>query len=103
MRRADLTALIVPAAWAGIVAILGLFVWSGVEGERGLGALAAAEAREDRLEAELARLRAERAAAENRVRRLGPDYLDLDLLDERARLVLGLARPDEIVIPPVSR
>jgi cell division protein FtsB len=32
------------------------------------------------------------------VRRLATDTLDLDLLDERARAVLGLGHPDEIVI-----
>jgi cell division protein FtsB len=30
---------------------------------------------------------------------LRPDHLDPDLLDERARAVLNLAAPDEIVIP----
>ena len=34
----------------------------------------------------------------NRVSRLGNDALDLDFLDERARLVLGLTRKDEKVI-----
>jgi cell division protein FtsB len=29
---------------------------------------------------------------------MSDDYLDLDLLDERARKVLGMVRPDEIVI-----
>lgn len=35
---------------------------------------------------------------ERRVNLLREDNLDRDLLDERARLVLGLARPDEIII-----
>jgi len=99
----DLSGLIAPLAWAGVIGVTGLFLWSGLEGSRGLGALDAAEARADRLEEELAALRAERRAAENRVRRLRRDYLDLELLDERARAVLGLVRPDEIVIPPVHR
>jgi cell division protein FtsB len=29
---------------------------------------------------------------------MSDDYLDLDLLDERARKVLGMVRPNEIVI-----
>jgi len=104
MRRpelASLARLIAPLSWAGVAAITASFLWSGLEGARGLGALAEAQASAERLEDELARLRAERRAAENRVRRLGDAYLDLDLLDERARSVLGLVRPDEIVIPPV--
>ena len=35
---------------------------------------------------------------ENKVRRLSDDFLDLDLLDERVRDVLGYARGDEIII-----
>jgi len=34
----------------------------------------------------------------NKAHRLSDGYLDLDLLDERARAVLGLLRADEIVI-----
>ena len=46
----------------------------------------------------LAQLEAQIAEIENLTRRLSDDYLDLDLLDERARDVLGLLRADEIVI-----
>ena len=42
--------------------------------------------------------RTEVALMENLTRRMSDDYLDLDLLDERARKVLGMVRPDEIVI-----
>ena len=35
---------------------------------------------------------------ENLTSRLSDDYLDLDLLDEQARDVLGLVRADEIVV-----
>jgi cell division protein FtsB len=40
----------------------------------------------------------ERMGLENRVKRLRPDSLDLDVLDERARIVLGFVRPDERVV-----
>jgi type I restriction enzyme M protein len=45
----------------------------------------------DALQAELARM-------QNLTRRLSDKYLDLDLLDERARIVLGYLRADEVVI-----
>ncbi|GLK63555.1 septum formation initiator family protein [Paracoccus kondratievae] len=48
-------------------------------------------AERDRLQAEVDRLR-------NLTRRLSDHYLDLDLLDERARAMLGVLRPDEVVI-----
>ena len=35
---------------------------------------------------------------ENKTLRLSNSYLDLDLLDEQARKILGFIRPDEIVI-----
>jgi len=89
-------ALVVVAAVAG-------FAYTGLQGERGLGALAEARAEEARLEGELARLKAERREIQNLVTRLRPTSLDLDLLDERARAVLGHARPDEVIIRPVTR
>jgi cell division protein FtsB len=48
--------------------------------------------------ARVAALRVERATLEHRVVRLRPESLDLDLLDERARAVLNLSSPDEIVV-----
>ena len=95
-----LAAVLIYGAFAAAIAV---FLWSGLRGERGLAALAASGVEEMRLEGELARLRTERDAAENRVRRLREDYLDTDLLDERARAVLGYVRPDEVVIRPVAR
>ena len=35
---------------------------------------------------------------ENLTKRMSDDYLDLDLVDEQARKVLGMVRSDEIVI-----
>ena len=43
-------------------------------------------------------MRGEVARMENLTRRLSDKYLDLDLLDARAREVLGMIRADEIVI-----
>lgn len=40
----------------------------------------------------------ERTALENRVKRMRPDSLDVDMLDERARVVLGFVKPTEKVI-----
>ena len=47
---------------------------------------------------ELASLEARVARMENLTTRLSDDYLDLDLLSERARDILGYVRADEIVI-----
>lgn len=74
------------------------FVFHAVQGEYGLFNRVQAEAEEERLRAELAVLQQELKALENKTLRLSDQYLDLDLLDERARDVLGYARPNEIVI-----
>lgn len=50
------------------------------------------------LAAERDRLTIELAEMENLTHRLSDDYLDLDLLDQQARDVLGYMRPDEIAI-----
>jgi cell division protein FtsB len=43
-------------------------------------------------------LQADRATIANKVERLSVDHLDLDLLDEQARRLLGFGRPEEIII-----
>lgn len=70
------------------------FAYHLLHGDRGYFAnkglqqkLAAAEAKYD------SKVK-EREALENRVRLMRPDSLDLDLLDERARVVLGFVRAD---------
>lgn len=83
----------------GLVLTVGVyFTFAAVQGDYGLFRRIQIEAERERLAAELAALTAEVARMENRTRRLSDQYLDLDLLDERAREVLGLIRADEIVI-----
>lgn len=74
------------------------FTFAAVQGDYGLFRRAEIEAERKSLQADLEALRSEVALMENRTLRLSDDFLDLDLLDERAREVLGLIRADEIVI-----
>ncbi|MEM1428794.1 MAG: septum formation initiator family protein [Pseudomonadota bacterium] len=76
----------------------GYFTFAAVQGDYGLFRRIEIEAETRRLEAERQALLAEVARMENLTRRLSDDFLDLDLLDERARDMLGLLRHDEIVI-----
>ena len=82
----------------GILTFGGYFVFAAIQGEGGLFRRIELEAERSELRAELALLDAQLRAMRDRTRRLSDDYLDLDLLDERARAVLGLARADEIVV-----
>ena len=79
--------------------MLGLyFTFAAVQGDYGVFRRAAVDAEARQLREQLATLEAEVARMENLTIRLSDDFLDLDLLDERAREVLGMIRTDEIVI-----
>ena len=78
---------------------LGLyFTFASVQGDFGLFKRVQIEAEAEVLRTEKARLATEVAALENKTLRLSDRYLDLDLLDEQARDVLGLIRSDEIAL-----
>ena len=74
------------------------FAFAAVQGDFGLFRRAEIVAESQDLRVQLAKVRADVARMENLTKRLSDDYLDLDLLDERARSVLGMVRTDEIVI-----
>jgi cell division protein FtsB len=67
-------------------------------GEHGLKARADLERREEVLEGELAGLQEVRQRLERDVALLRPESLDPDMLDERARALLNLAHPDDLVM-----
>ena len=74
------------------------FAHAAVQGDHGLFARVRVEARAEALRGELAQIEAEVEARANLVRRLSDDFLDVDLLDERARAVLGTVREGEVVL-----
>lgn len=80
---------------AGLGIYFGL---AAVQGDFGLFRKAQILAEVAVLQAEEARLQGELAKATNLTHRLSDAYLDLDLLDQQARDVLGYVRADEIVI-----
>jgi cell division protein FtsB len=74
------------------------FTFAAIQGDYGLFRRAEIEAEQKQLALELAALNARVARMENLTTRLSDDFLDLDLLSERARDILGYVRADEIVI-----
>ncbi len=80
------------------VGVIGYFAYHAVEGDRGLRAYFAVKHETAAAQRDLAALRATRKTLERRVMLLRPDSLDLDMLEERARAVLNLGHPDELVI-----
>ena len=81
-----------------VVALVAYFSYSAIQGPYGLLNLFKIEAQEARLQQELDALTELRLSAQNRAHRLSDQYLDLDLLDEQARKVLGMIRGDEIIV-----
>jgi cell division protein FtsB len=79
--------------------MLGLyFTFAAVQGDYGLFKRVEVRAEGAALQSELASLHDQVVTMENLTMRLSDNYLDLDLLDQQARDVLGLIRADEIVI-----
>ncbi|WP_108484057.1 FtsB family cell division protein [Oceaniglobus ichthyenteri] len=74
------------------------FTFASVQGDYGLFQRVQINAEAKGLRAELELLDAELSALENRTRRMSDKYLDLDLLDEQARDVLGVVRANEVVL-----
>jgi len=80
------------------IGIFGYFAFHAIEGDRGLFAyfrLKDQIVEAEQMQREVASIRAE---LEQRVSLLRPNHTDPDMLDERARQMLNLAQPDEVVI-----
>ena len=85
------------AASIGIAAI-GYFGYHALHGQRGIGDWFRLSSEIERLERRATLNRARIDVLERRVALLGEASLDRDLLDERARHVLGLAGAGEFVV-----
>ncbi|MEM8979384.1 MAG: septum formation initiator family protein [Pseudomonadota bacterium] len=83
------------------LAVFGLglyFAFAAVQGDYGLFRRAEVSADKRALEIQRTQLAEDVARLENLTKRLSDGYLDLDLLDQQARDVLGYIRADELVI-----
>lgn len=75
------------------------FTFAAVQGDYGLFQRLQIQAEKAELQDDLKTYQIAVAELENKTRRLSDTFLDLDLLDEQARAILGMVRADEIVIP----
>ncbi|MDP2085262.1 MAG: septum formation initiator family protein [Gemmobacter sp.] len=80
------------------LAITGNFAFAAMQGDHGLLRRAQIHADISVLQSRKAELQTELARLSNLTTGLSDTSLDLDLLDERARQVLGYLRADEVVI-----
>ena len=98
MSRNNTPSLGVLLFFAAAFLLCAYFTFAAVQGDFGLFRRVEIQAEADVLLMDLQRLQGEISEMENLTHRLSDSYLDLDLLDEQARSVLGLARADEIVV-----
>jgi cell division protein FtsB len=84
-------------------AVFGYFGYHIVNGDRGLLAMIHLQNEVRTAQQNLVETRATLRIWENRVSLLRTGSLDPDMLDERARALLHVARPDEVVIFTPSR
>ena len=75
------------------------FVYHAVQGDRGLAAWWNLRYEIEKTNFERGEVSATKRALEQRVSLLRPESLDRDMLEERARLMLGAIAGDELIIP----
>ncbi len=81
------------------LALVGYFCWNATQGDRGLRTYAMRQDQLKTVQAELGRVTQERETWERRVAGLRTQRLDPDTLDERARAMLNVADPADVVMP----
>jgi cell division protein FtsB len=82
----------------GILSATGYLTYAAIQGEYGLVRLIGIQTEEQLLAEKKSALLLEKNTLRNKVDRLSLESLDLDLLDERARSVLGYAHPSDIIL-----
>ena len=99
MQQLSIRSTIVGTIFLVILLVMGgSFVVAAVQGDYGVMRRVELNAEAAKLRAERDALTAELSRMQNLNLRLSDQYLDIDLLDERARIVLGYLRADEMVI-----
>jgi cell division protein FtsB len=94
-RRAVLTAL---ALYTFAALFIGYFAANAFSGNHGLRAQKDLDQQMVSMQGELTKLKSERAMWERRVALLRTDRIDPDMLDERARALLGFVDPRDLTL-----
>lgn len=78
--------------------IAGYFIYHAVQGDRGILAWLRVNQQLEQAHQQFEATSAQRAALEQRVALLSNSSLDLDMLEERARVMLNFSHPDDVVV-----
>jgi cell division protein FtsB len=85
------------------LSLVGYFGWNATHGDRGLMAYAQRQVLLKQAQDDLAQAQAEHDMWERKVAGLRSNHIDPDSLDERARAMLNLADPTDIVVSYVQK
>jgi cell division protein FtsB len=80
-------------------ALIAYFGYHAVQGDRGLIAWWNLRHQIEEADFELAAVGAKKKILEHRVSLLRPESLDRDMLEERARAMLGVVHKDDLIVP----
>ena len=80
-----------------LVTLFSYFTYSAIAGNHGLLNRSYLELQEIKLIKDHKIVQEKVLQLENKTRRLSNDYLDLELLDQQVRSILGFARPTDII------
>ena len=83
-------------------ALIAYFGYHAVQGDRGLIAWWNLRHGLEKADYELAAVTAQKKTLEHRVTLLRPESLDRDMLEERARAMLGVVHKDDLIVPDPS-
>jgi cell division protein FtsB len=97
--RRDIKRRLAQVAWPMLGACLaGYFVYHAVQGDRGIIAWLKLNQQIKTAQSELTQADAQKSELEQRVALLSNSSLDLDMLEERARIMLNFTHPNDLVI-----
>ncbi|GHU12074.1 hypothetical protein FACS189449_04950 [Alphaproteobacteria bacterium] len=80
------------------ICIVGYFLFHMVNGARGAVSYAKLSSEMKTLERDLLSMKEENAFLENKIKLIRDDNLDLDLLEEQARSILGMTNENDLIV-----
>ena len=81
-----------------LICLAGYFIYHAIEGDRGFLSYMRLADEIGRVQTGTDAVRVERGRLEHRVALFGRKHIDGDILEERARQVLGLSHPDDLIL-----
>lgn len=79
--------------------LMAYFTYHAMQGDRGLIAWWNLRYEIEQVDTELLQVATQKEVLEHRVSLLRPESLDRDMLEERARLMLGAIHPQDVIVP----